>query len=143
MKAFVPNGERKGETAWNWVITGGRSEPRNSDQNTICMNDRTKDDILMQEPTSRSRFNIVELKRLTQEPYSSVVCYPKPSKGELRRRLVELHRLRISRLTFTGQKEVSKLRVLGKGCVGAEGATNIQRTIIARELLGKEYIPYR
>jgi len=28
-------------------------------------------------------------------------------------------------------------------CVGAEGATNIQRTVIARELLGKEFIPYR
>jgi acyl-CoA dehydrogenase len=28
-------------------------------------------------------------------------------------------------------------------CVGAEGASNIQRTVIARELLGKEYIPYK
>jgi len=28
-------------------------------------------------------------------------------------------------------------------CVGAEGATNIQRTVIARELLGKEFIPYK
>jgi acyl-CoA dehydrogenase len=28
-------------------------------------------------------------------------------------------------------------------CVGAEGATNIQRTVIARELLGKEYIAYK
>jgi len=28
-------------------------------------------------------------------------------------------------------------------CIGAEGAINIQRIIIARELLGKEYIPYK
>ncbi len=28
-------------------------------------------------------------------------------------------------------------------CVGAEGTSNIQRTVIARELLGKEYIPYK
>jgi acyl-CoA dehydrogenase len=28
-------------------------------------------------------------------------------------------------------------------CIGAEGATNIQRVIIARELLGKEYIAYK
>jgi len=27
--------------------------------------------------------------------------------------------------------------------IGAEGTLNIQRTIIARELLGKKYIPYR
>lgn len=28
-------------------------------------------------------------------------------------------------------------------CVGAEGSSNIQRIIIARELLGKEFIPYK
>ncbi len=28
-------------------------------------------------------------------------------------------------------------------CVGAEGATNIQRVVIGRELLGKEFIPYK
>ncbi|MEM3673256.1 MAG: acyl-CoA dehydrogenase [Candidatus Bathyarchaeia archaeon] len=28
-------------------------------------------------------------------------------------------------------------------CVGAEGTTNIQRIVIARELLGKDYIPYK
>jgi acyl-CoA dehydrogenase len=35
------------------------------------------------------------------------------------------------------------LRGIMSYCVGAEGATNIQRTVIARELLGKEYIPYK
>jgi acyl-CoA dehydrogenase len=35
------------------------------------------------------------------------------------------------------------LRGIMSYCVGAEGATNIQRTIIARELLGKEYIAYK
>jgi acyl-CoA dehydrogenase len=35
------------------------------------------------------------------------------------------------------------LRGIMSYCVGAEGATNIQRTVIARELLGKEYLPYR
>jgi len=35
------------------------------------------------------------------------------------------------------------LRGIMSYCVGAEGASNIQRTVIARELLGKDYIPYR
>jgi len=35
------------------------------------------------------------------------------------------------------------LRGIMSYCVGAEGATNIQRTVIARELLGKEYIAYK
>jgi len=35
------------------------------------------------------------------------------------------------------------LRGIMSYCVGAEGASNIQRIVIARELLGKEYIPYK
>ena len=35
------------------------------------------------------------------------------------------------------------LRGIMSYCVGAEGASNIQRTVIARELLGKEYMPYK
>lgn len=35
------------------------------------------------------------------------------------------------------------LRGIMSYCVGAEGATNIQRTVIAREILGKEYIAYK
>jgi len=35
------------------------------------------------------------------------------------------------------------LRGIMSYCIGAEGATNIQRTVIARELLGKEYITYK
>jgi len=35
------------------------------------------------------------------------------------------------------------LRGIMSYCVGAEGATNIQRTVIARELLGKEFTAYR
>jgi acyl-CoA dehydrogenase len=35
------------------------------------------------------------------------------------------------------------LRGIFSYCIGAEGATNIQRTVIARELLGKEFIAYK
>ncbi|MEM3458108.1 MAG: acyl-CoA dehydrogenase family protein [Candidatus Bathyarchaeia archaeon] len=35
------------------------------------------------------------------------------------------------------------LRGIMSYCVGAEGTSNIQRIVIARELLGKEYIPYK
>ena len=35
------------------------------------------------------------------------------------------------------------LRGIMSYCVGAEGASNIQRIVIARELLGKDYIPYK
>jgi putative serine/threonine protein kinase len=77
-----------------------------------------KDDLLMRKATSKSCSNTVELERLAQEPYASVICYPRSSKAEVRRRLAELRGLGTSGLRFTGQKEVSGLRVLGKGCVG-------------------------
>lgn len=35
------------------------------------------------------------------------------------------------------------LRGIMSYCIGAEGATNIQRTVIARELLGKDFIAYK
>ena len=35
------------------------------------------------------------------------------------------------------------LRGIMSYCIGAEGSTNIQRVIIARELLGKEFVAYK
>jgi len=60
----------------------------------------------------------IPIKNLSEEPYASILCYPKPSAAELRRRLKELQRLRIKALEFCGEKEVFGTAVLGKGCVG-------------------------
>jgi putative serine/threonine protein kinase len=56
--------------------------------------------------------------RWTEEPYASVLCYPRPSNTELRKRLKELRRLGIATLEFVGEKKVGNVSVLGKGCVG-------------------------
>ncbi|MEM3443243.1 MAG: RIO1 family regulatory kinase/ATPase [Candidatus Bathyarchaeia archaeon] len=55
---------------------------------------------------------------LWQEPFASVICYPKPCKKELSERLKELRRLGIEAIEFTGEKDAFNLKVLGKGCVG-------------------------
>jgi putative serine/threonine protein kinase len=55
---------------------------------------------------------------LCEEPYASVICYPKPTRVELRRRLKELKKLRVNALIFTGEKRAFNTPVLGKGCVG-------------------------
>ncbi len=60
----------------------------------------------------------VSLDRLREEPFASVLCYPKPSRGELEKRVKELGKLGVSVLEFRGEKQVSNLKVLGKGCVG-------------------------
>lgn len=61
---------------------------------------------------------LVSLERLCEEPYASIICYPKPSKAELRKRLKELKRLGVSTIEFGGEKHAFNVPVLGKGCVG-------------------------
>lgn len=57
------------------------------------------------------------LESLSEEPYASVVCYPKPSKAEASKRLRELQKLGVKTLEFCGEKRVLGIPVLGKGCV--------------------------
>lgn len=60
----------------------------------------------------------IPLEKLSAEPFASILCYPKPDKAEVSKRLKELKRLRISALEFVGEKQVFNVPVLGKGCVG-------------------------
>jgi putative serine/threonine protein kinase len=61
---------------------------------------------------------MLAVERLIEEPYASIVCYPRATKAELGRRIRELQKLGISTLEFIGEKQVSNVSVLGKGCVG-------------------------
>ena len=56
--------------------------------------------------------------QLYEEPYVTILCYPKATKNELKNRLLELEKLRIEKLEFAGQKQLLNTHVLGKGCVG-------------------------
>lgn len=60
----------------------------------------------------------ISIKELENEPYTSVICYPKPTKTELKKRLKELQKLKVEAIEFNGEKEVFNIPVLGKGCVG-------------------------
>jgi len=61
---------------------------------------------------------VINLEKLSEEPYASVICYPRPSKAELKVRLKELQELRVKTLEFSGEKQAFNIPVLGKGCVG-------------------------
>jgi len=52
------------------------------------------------------------------EPFATIICYPKATKGELKKRVFELRKLGINELQFTGQKQLMNTHILGKGCVG-------------------------
>ena len=58
------------------------------------------------------------IEKLSEEPYASIICYPKPSKAELKKRLEELQRLGVETLEFSGEKQALNTPILGKGCVG-------------------------
>jgi putative serine/threonine protein kinase len=64
--------------------------------------------------------SIVPVDQLTQEPYTSVLCFPKPCEAELQRRIQELLTLSVTALEFSGKTSLFGvgLPVLGKGFVG-------------------------
>ena len=55
---------------------------------------------------------------LSMEPYASVLCYPRPSEGELELRLGELREHGIEAVEFSGETSAFNVHVLGKGFVG-------------------------
>ncbi len=59
-----------------------------------------------------------KIDQLFEEPYATIMCYPRYEKKELERRLRELEKLEITELEFVGQKQLLNTHVLGKGCVG-------------------------
>ena len=63
---------------------------------------------------------IVPIEELLQEPYASVLCFPKPGEADLQSRIEELRSHGVSALEFSGKASVYgvSLPVLGKGFVG-------------------------
>lgn len=61
---------------------------------------------------------VVSLKAFRERKHCKILCYPRCEQEELERRLKELERLGVQALEFTGEKSVSDVPVLGKGCVG-------------------------
>jgi predicted Ser/Thr protein kinase len=61
---------------------------------------------------------MLAVESLIKEPYASIVCYPRATEVELRKRIKELQSLDVDMLEFIGEKHVFNVDVLGKGCVG-------------------------
>lgn len=76
----------------------------------------------------------VPIEKLIEEPYALVLTYPKLGNGELGKRLKELQKLGVSALEFAGEKQVSNLHVLGKGCVGIVTIAYVNRQKMALKI---------
>ncbi len=75
--------------------------------------------LLSREPRLKTTI-IAPIERLSEHPYASVLCFPKPTEAALQTRIEELRALGVSALEFSGESNVFgvSLRVLGKGFVG-------------------------
>jgi putative serine/threonine protein kinase len=60
----------------------------------------------------------VPTQNLNEEPYNSVVCYPKSTSISVQERILELEQLGVEALEFSGKSSAFSVPVLGKGYVG-------------------------
>jgi putative serine/threonine protein kinase len=60
----------------------------------------------------------VPLQDLREEPYASILCYPKRNEAELESRLEELEKHGVTAVEFAGKGNAFNVPVLGKGYVG-------------------------
>lgn len=61
---------------------------------------------------------IVNLEGLRQEPYASIICYPRCEQDELLGRLQELETHEVTAIEFAGKANAFNVPILGKGYVG-------------------------
>jgi putative serine/threonine protein kinase len=60
----------------------------------------------------------VLIQKLKEEPYASIMCYPKTNEAELQTRLGELKTHGVKAVEFAGKTSAFNVPVLGKGFVG-------------------------
>ena len=78
--------------------------------------------------------SLVPLSKLGTEPYSSIVGFPKATKGELSKRITELKKLGIKGIKFTGTTTLNNIPVLGKGYVGVVVLSNQGKKAVALKI---------
>ncbi len=80
---------------------------------------------------------VVPVEQLTQEPYASVLCFPKPNEAELKSRIEELQSLGAVAVEFSGNASAFGVRVpiLGKGFVGMVVIAHLNGQRVALKIL--------
>jgi putative serine/threonine protein kinase len=71
---------------------------------------------------------------LWEEPYASILCYPKPSEAEVQKRLLELRQHGVEAMEFAGKASAFNVPVLGKGFVGIVVAAHLDGQRVALKI---------
>jgi putative serine/threonine protein kinase len=78
--------------------------------------------------------SFISIKKLSKEPYSKILGYPKISLRQLQSRISELEKLKIKAVSFTGQTTIANLQILGKGYVGVVVLAKKGNSVIALKI---------
>ena len=93
------------------------------------------------------RQSFLSISKLSEEPYSSIIGYPKASKKQVKQRITQLEKVGISSVSFQGDLKLGSLSILGKGYVGLvvlgkrknkQVAVKIRRTDSQRKEMNSE-----
>jgi len=80
------------------------------------------------------RPKIVALENLDEEPYASIVCYPRTNPTEIYQRLEEMRQHGVTSIEFVGKTNASNIPVLGKGYVGVVVVANVKDQKVALKM---------
>ncbi len=72
--------------------------------------------------------------KLTEEPYASVICYPRPSPSELQERIEELQQHGVEAVEFAGKTSAFNVPILGKGYVGIVVVAHVRGERVALKM---------
>jgi len=74
---------------------------------------------------------LVTVNELVEEPYPSVLGYPKCTREELESRIKELESIGVKGIIVEGNSKIGKLEIMGKGCVSVVVKAALDDSVVA------------
>ena len=78
--------------------------------------------------------SFIPVSKLSHNPYSKILGFPRPKKKEILNRIQEMKRLGIRSVLFDGPTELEGLKILGKGYVGVVVLAKIKNNVFALKI---------
>ena len=69
-----------------------------------------------------------------KDPYNKILAFPKVKDSEIEKRIVELKKLGVTHVSFTGPLQIEKCNILGKGYVGMVVLVKKEKKIFALKI---------
>jgi putative serine/threonine protein kinase len=76
----------------------------------------------------------IPVETLIEEPYASIVCYPRANHAEMQKRIEELQQLGVKAVEFNGKTSAFNIPVLGKGYVGIVAIAHVNGQRVALKM---------